>query len=116
MNFLIGLLAPSLGEKWGRIASYAIVAIGVLLLLWAAKCTYDRSVINKHEQKIQQRVAPANQKADTRRAADTVTNAKNEEEMHNVIAAQPDQPISPTSRALSCERLRRAGRSSPACH
>jgi hypothetical protein len=88
-------------------------------LLWrswgSAKCAYDRSVIDKHEQKIERRAAPATNKAADERATDTINNAKAEEEMHNAIASQPDQPISPTSHALACQRLHRIGKYPASC-
>lgn len=112
LDLAAGLGIPAPFRKAAVIVVGALLALGIF---FGAKAIYDRSVINKHEQKIERRVAPANDKAASRRANDAIANSRSEQEMHNVIAAQPDQPISPTSHALACERLRRAGRSSPAC-
>jgi hypothetical protein len=116
--FLLKMVVGWLGPKFSKFAApliyafYIIVAVGGFFGL---KALYDSSVINKHEQKIERRAAPATNRAADQRANDTITNTKNEEEMHNVIAAQPDQPIAPTSHARACLQLRRAGRSSAAC-
>ncbi len=118
MTGIIAFAASLLGPKWGKFAKpivFASLAILIGLALWGGKCAYDASVIENHEQKIEQRARPATDKAADERANDTIANAKSEQEMHNAIAAQPDQPIAPTTRALSCERLRRAGRNPPAC-
>jgi hypothetical protein len=116
MNFLIALaLKAGVSQRFAKIAVIASVVTLLIVGLGVAKCAYDASVIENHEQKIEQRARPATDKAADERANDTIANAKSEQEMHNAIAAQPDQPIAPTTRALSCERLRRAGRTPPAC-
>jgi hypothetical protein len=91
-----------------------LIALGIAILL-LGKCAYDKSVIDKHELKLERRAAPATDKAATERARDTIRNDKHEEELHDVIAAQPDQPIAPTSHALACQRLRNAGKHPSAC-
>jgi hypothetical protein len=101
-----GLAKPLLG---------IVAALVILGALWGGKCAYDRSVIDKHETQLQQRAAPATDKASTERANDTIATAKHEQELHDVIQAQPDQPISPTSHALACKRLSDAGKHPPAC-
>jgi hypothetical protein len=96
----------------------AVIAAGVVLLLlavFAAVKMHDRRVVKDHEAAIQKRAAPATDKAATERANDTIRNDKSEQEMHDVIAKAPDQPIAPTSRAHGCEQLRRAGRHNPTC-
>jgi hypothetical protein len=92
-----------------------IAALALFGALWGLKSLYDHSVIDKHEAKLERRAAPATDKAASERAADTIRNDKHEEDLHDVIAAQPDQPIAPTSRALACQRLRNAGKHPPAC-
>lgn len=116
MGSLIGLLiARGWSERAARVISYA----GLVLLLLGASAglvaAYNHRVIGRYQQKQEQRARPATDKAADERANDATANAKHEQEMHDVIAAQPDQPIAPTSRALACERLRRAGRHPPAC-
>ncbi len=116
MGSIIGLLvAKGLPLKHARPLAFAALALVLLSLLAVAKCSYDRAVIAKHEAKTEARARPATDKAADERARDAIANAKTEKELHDAIAAQPDQPISPTSRALSCERLRKARIDSPAC-
>lgn len=116
MGSLIGLLmARGVSEKLARVVSYASL---VLLLLGATAglvAAYNHRIIGRYQQKQEARARPATDKAANERASDTIANAKHEQEMHDVIADEPDQPIAPTSRALSCERLRRAGRHPAAC-
>jgi D-arabinose 1-dehydrogenase-like Zn-dependent alcohol dehydrogenase len=113
--FLLKFATSIVGPRFARAAIYGVGALLLVLAIFAAVKIHDHSVIAAHEAKLEQRAKPATDQAAKERANDTIANAKNEEEMHNVIAAQPDQPISPTSHALSCERLRRAGRHSAAC-
>lgn len=112
ISLVTGLGVPS------RFAKSVLAVVGAILLiaaLWGLKALYDHRVIANHEQKLEQRAKPATDKAAEERANDAIANAKNEQEMHDAIQAQPDQPIAPTSHALACERLRRAGRSVAAC-
>jgi hypothetical protein len=114
-----GLLA--LAIRLGVPQRFAGAAVAVVLFLLAlaalelGKCAYDKSVIDNHEAKVERRAAPATDKAATERANDTIATAKHEQELHDVIQAQPDQPSSPTSRALACKRLSDAGKHPPAC-
>jgi hypothetical protein len=116
MGGLIALaLKIGIAPKFAKAAVIAALVFGTLTMLGVAKCTYDRNVIEKHEARIQNRARPATDKAADERARDTIQNARNEQERHDVIAAQPDQPIAPTSRALACKRLSDAGKHPPAC-
>jgi hypothetical protein len=110
-------LALKLGvpSRFAKVAVMAALFVLALGFLGLGKCAYDRIVIDKHEQKIEQRAKPATDKAASERATDTIANAKKDQERHDVIQAQPDQPIAPTSRALSCKRLRDVGKHPPAC-
>jgi cytochrome c-type biogenesis protein CcmH/NrfG len=116
MGTIIGLLtARGMSERMARVISYA-----ALILLLLAACTglvlaYNHHIIGAHETAVARSAAPATDAAANQRATDTIAQAKNEQEAHDVIAAQPDQPIAPTSHALSCKRLRDAGRNPPAC-
>lgn len=112
ISLVTGLGVPS------RFAKPVLAIMGAILLiaaLWGLKALYDHSVIDKHEQKLERRAAPATEKASNERAADTIRTTKDDQERHDVIAAQPDQPIAPTSHALACKRLRDAGKHPPAC-
>lgn len=114
LTFAEGLLGPNL-SKFAKPLIYVVLALLILFALWGGKCAYDRHVIKNHDSALQKTANKANDAASSQRAQDTITNAKHQQETHDVIAAQPDQPISPTSLALSCQRLHHAGRDSPAC-
>lgn len=116
--FLVTLVESWLGPRFAQYAKPLIWIVLVIILVVGfaiAKCSYDRSVEKHYQQKMEERAAPATNQAASERATDTFNNAKSEQEMHNAIAAQPDQPISPTTHAQSCERLRRLGRHPAAC-
>jgi hypothetical protein len=115
---LLNLVTGWLGPRFAHLAKPLLGLIALLALaglLWAGIAYHDSNVVVKHDAKIEQRAAKATDQAATERANDTITLAKTEQETHNVIQAQPDQPIAPTSHALSCERLRRLGRAPPSC-
>jgi hypothetical protein len=104
-----------LGEKGARGIAYAGLVL-VLLAFAAGIVAWLRSdAVSDHQVKVEQRAKPATDKAASERAADIIRNDKVSQERHNVIEAQPDQPIAPTSHALACKRLRDAGRDPPAC-
>lgn len=109
------LFGSPIGEKLARVILTAALFLGVLGASAALVAAYNHHVITVNNQKIVRRAAPATNKAADERAQDAIRGAAQQREMHDVIQAQPDQPIAPTTRALSCERLRRAGRTPPAC-
>jgi hypothetical protein len=114
LSFVEGLL----GDKYAKFAKpliYAVVFAMVLGLIGVAKCSYDKQVVNKYEQKAEKAAAPATAKADKERTVETQQIAQHESEVHNAVAAEKDQPIAPTSRVHACDQLRRAGSHSPAC-
>jgi ABC-type nickel/cobalt efflux system permease component RcnA len=111
---LIGWLAPTIGEKWAKPLAYALLIISAALLLWGAKALYDRSVVNHHEQQVEQRAKPATDQAATERANDAIANAKHEEDLHNAVHSVPDAAPAGPSHALACKRLSNAGKRLPA--
>lgn len=115
MGVFIGWLAPLVGEKWARPVAYVVLAMGLLVLLGTAKCAYDHSVIDRHEQKLEQRAKPATDKAANERANDTITNAKHEEELHNAVHSVPDAAPAGPSHALACKRLSDHGKHPASC-
>jgi choline-glycine betaine transporter len=121
MGSLIGLVAgrtlfgktiTDAAAKWIVSAGLFLAALLFLFGLWS---WVKHDIIAQHDAKLEQRAKPATDKAADERANDAIENARNEKEAHDAIAAQPDQPISPTSRALSCKRLHDIGRNPPAC-
>lgn len=107
--------------KWVKGAA-AIVAGA--LLLWGAWSLWlwqhDRGVIKEHEAEREAKAAPAREDASNERVNDALRNTRQEERYHEAINDAPPAPpeapaIHPASRALACERLRRIGRTPPAC-
>lgn len=116
MGTLIGwLIAKGLSERLARVVAIGGLFALILGALGTAVCAIRKDAVDDHEIKVERRARPATDKAAEERARDSIDQAKDEQEAHDAIAAQPDQPISPTSRALACKRLRDAGRDPPAC-
>jgi predicted lipid-binding transport protein (Tim44 family) len=121
MGSLIGLLVGKqifgkvISERMARVIAHAGLFLLVAALIVGVIVWIRRDAVDDHEAKIAQRAAPATDRAASERATDTIANSRSAQERHDVIAAQPDQPIAPTSHALSCKRLRDAGVDSPAC-
>jgi hypothetical protein len=116
MGAIIGLLVErGLNEKVARAIAYAGLALLILGALWGGKCAYDRSVIAHHEATIARKAAKATDQAATERAADTIANAKHQQELHDAIHSVPDAPPAGPSHALACKRLHDLGRDPPAC-
>lgn len=121
MGSIIGMLVGKqifgqvIDERLARI----IANIGIFLLfagvLGGVYACVRSDAVSDHEVKIEQRAQPATNKAADERAKDEIHNSKQQEERRDVIEAQPDQPIAPTSRALACKRLSEAGKHPPAC-
>jgi hypothetical protein len=114
--FLLRLAAGiGIPERFRKAAIIGMAIVLLIVIFGAAKCTYDRSVIKAHEQKLEQRAKPATDKAASERAADTTNNAKREEELHNAVHSVPDAAPAGPSHALACERLRHAGKHPASC-
>lgn len=109
------LIAKGVPTRFAKPLLFIVAAIALAGFLWAAIAYHDRNVIRANEAKIEQKAVKATDQAATERATDTITLNQSETEAHNVIQAQPDQPIAPTSHALSCQRLRHLGRVPPSC-
>jgi ABC-type nickel/cobalt efflux system permease component RcnA len=116
MGTIIGaLVAKGLSEKVARAIAYAGLALVIILAMWGGKRAYDRSVIAHHEATIARKAAKATDQAATERAADTIANAKHQQELHDAIHSVPDAPPAGPSHALACKRLHDLGRDPPAC-
>lgn len=117
-TMFLSLVARLLGPK---LAPYAkpiiyVVVLGLAVVgIGVAKCSYDRNVVKHYNEKLEQRAKPATDRADQRRVVDNAAIAANDKERKDAINAQPDQPISPTSHALACKRLRDAGKHPASC-
>jgi uncharacterized protein HemX len=123
LSLLIGFLAPTVGEKWAKPAAWGIVAAVVLVLLGVGKCTYDHSVIAKHEQKAEIRQVQRERKADTNLnqqvGRDDTAAQQRKQEIDNATRNIPDQAPSARQRSIACVELRREAKQrrkpEPAC-
>jgi len=120
MPWLLSLaLRFGVPEKYAKQAVIAVLILLAFVAAFAAVKLHDRRVITnydaKQEVQAQKAARRANDEAADQRATDTIAIAKKAQETHDVIQAQPDQPIAPTSRALACKRLHDLGRDPPAC-
>lgn len=114
-SFFPGLLGKEIGFKAAKVLGVMMLVILIVAILSIGKCAYDRSIIDAHDAAREAAAGQAREDAADQRVKDAITNAKNEEELHDVINAAPGGTLSPAARALACERLRRLGRIPPAC-
>lgn len=115
-GFLPGLFGKQLSYKAARIAGFVILGVAILALLAMAKCAYDRSIINDHDAKREAAASGARETSANERVKDAVADSQNEKEAHDAITSAPTGgSLSPAAHALSCKRLRDAGRIPPAC-
>lgn len=117
MTLLISLFARwGVPESLRRPFGWLVVAVALIALLWGLKGCYDDALIVDHEAEREAAASGARETAADQRASDTLTNAKNEEDLHNAIDAAPKGGmLSPAALALNCERLRKLGRIPAAC-
>jgi hypothetical protein len=121
MGSIIGMLVGKqvfghvLGEKGARAIAYLGLFLLIAAVLGGALLAIRHDAVSDHQAKVAERARPATDKAANERANDAIANARQDQERRDVIEAQPDQPIAPTSHALACKRLRDARRDSPAC-
>lgn len=111
---LFGLGDPLTETGARRVAHLGLFLVIAALIVGVVTCV-RRDAVSDHQAKVERRAKPATDKAASERSADAIHNERQQQERRDVIQAQPDQPIAPTSRALACKRLRDAGRDPPAC-
>lgn len=123
MQFLIGLVML-LGVP-ARLAKPTVIASAVALIilgLGLAKCSYDRSVIRKHDAKVAAKIAPVVRKADAKAAEARISEERkiddHRADEEKAVGALPDQGLSARQRARACSVLKRQaaerGRPAPA--
>ena len=112
---LIKIVSSSLKVKQGIAKAIVLsaIALAVVLSCVAVKSCYDNSVVEKHEQEIQNDILKdkvvADEKASEQRAQDTIRNAKESRERSDAINETESQPLPDSSLALGCQRLRQQG-------
>lgn len=100
------------------------VIIGLVLLgvlgLGIGKCAYDRSVIEKHVTKQQNKQLKRERKADTnlntQKEQDEQSAEQRTKEMDDATKGIPDRSLSPRQRRIACVELMRQGNAPPECH
>lgn len=117
MGMLIAAIIARTGwsERAARLAAHAGLVLLVVAMLGGIVAFIRKDAVDDHQGKVERRAAPATNQAARERVDDALAGAKHEQELHDAVQSQPDQPIAPTSRALACKRLRDAGRDPPAC-
>lgn len=104
---MTGIIATLLGlPRWAQGLGALGLAV-VAFLIWDH--FDDRAAIRQDVQKREAAAQVRRDEAADQRVQDAATNAVSEKGLHDAI--QPSDP----RRSLACERLRRLGRSSPAC-
>jgi hypothetical protein len=121
MGSIIGLMVGR--QLFGRTITEPVarfIAIAMLFLTLLGGCAGLVSCL-KHKgatdyvQKVEHRAAPATTKAADERVKDAVTNAKNEEELHNAVHSVQDAAPAGPSHALACKRLSNVGKHPASC-
>lgn len=108
---MIALLARLTGLD----ALFVKIGLAVLLLglLGVAKCSYDQSIIDRHDDKITRKTQTtdfeAKLEAADQRARDQAIITADERNRSDEIRKAPDSKPSAARVRLNCERLRRAG-------
>lgn len=80
-----------LRTRTGQIGAGIIVVL-IIFGIWLH--FHDRGVVEKHEQKIEAKAAPARAKADVQRGKDTATIATQSQEVKNATAPLPPSRLS----------------------
>lgn len=104
------------GQRAAAMASWASIAVLLLMLLGIAKCSYDARVVARHDARIDAKSrhidaanANAHAAAVTERAADNAAIEIIRKEQANAIRKAPDSAPGAAHIALNCQRLWRAG-------
>lgn len=120
----ISKLAGTLGIKLGlaKILFWALAAIALVSLLSIGKCTYDRSVVEKHDLEQRADAAEADRDADREITAQERADADRLRQEEVELKRVQDNEVSDVDRRLAkhrCLRLqqsaRAAGREPPRC-
>ena len=124
MTWLINLaLKTGIPPRFAKIAVIAGLVVLLVVGLGAAKCAYDRSVIERHAAAEKAKQAKRERRADTnlerQKDADEAAAAARQREIDNATRNIPDQAPSARQRARACLELVRqaeaAGKPKPAC-
>lgn len=110
VRVLMGIgLSSSRARSLAPIVLALALAVALIIgaLIWLS--VHDAGVIDAHEAQLDQRAAPARDRAADQRAKDTVTIHERERRYHDAIDNSGlDGPPDPAGIALGCQRLRAA--------
>jgi hypothetical protein len=115
---VLGLLATLIGVP----RHFVIIGLVLLAVLGAGvgKCAYDRSVIEKHVTKVENKQVKRERKADTKlqdqKDLDKSAADQRQKEIDDATKGIPDKGLSPRQRAIACVELMRQGNAPPDCH
>lgn len=112
MPFLIGLaLKAGIPARFAKVAVIAAFVTLLIVGLGVAKCAYDKSVIERHEQKAQLEQAKRERKADAnlekQKDRDAAASEQRKKEIDDATRNIPDQAPSARQRARACVELQR---------
>jgi hypothetical protein len=109
---LIGMLAPTVGEKWAKPAAIGLLVALAVAFMGLGKCAYDRSVIAKHDAKVEASTAKADKKADNHAADQRRTDdARSTDEATQIKEAVNEAGNDPAARRAAYYRCVRAQQS-----
>ncbi len=124
MGSLIGwMILKGVSPRFARPLAYAGLVLAFLVLMAVGKCSYDRSVIAKHDAKATLDQAKRERTADAnlheQKGRDETASTQRQEEIDHATRNIPDQAPSARQRARACVELRRQAKASggrePAC-
>ena len=113
MTALLGLFS-FLPPQFRKAAAFASIALLVLLLLGAAKCAYDRSIIKSHDAEREAQIAKDDRKADAhaaeQRRADDARSITENQEVKEAIQDAKAEGRDPRAAYYACVQLQQAAR------
>lgn len=113
IGMLIGLIAPTFGEKAARPIAWLIIIAAAVALFFGLKACYDQSIVTKHDAKIEASAAKADRAADQKAAEQKEHDlARQNEEADQLIKVQANAKTEADRRLAfhRCLRLQQRAR------
>lgn len=115
MTWLIGLaLKAGIPARFAKWAVIAALFVGVAALLGIGKCAYDKSIIERHNARVEAAIAKADRKADAKaaeeRRADDARAVTESQEITEAINEAGSDPAARRRAYYECVRLQQAAR------
>lgn len=122
MTWLIGLLAPTVGEKFAKPLAILLLALLAIGLFFGAKAIYDHNVVSGYKTKVEASAAKADRKADQQAADRKELDQARQNAEYNELVKVQENAQNETQRRLAfhrCLRLQQQARDnglkSPSC-